>query len=392
MIGEATVTTYKRKDGTWWGRVRCTDPVTGAVKTYDRGGRSKSEAKRRAGDKLKELRENGGRSTAGRGKTCRDLAAIFEVRHLQPPQYDAAGNKIVGIASYVQQRNMLMTVLRHFGSRLVSSVSWDDLAEYHRLRSVMPTKHGKPRTINDVNKAMMMLRRIFLFARREGWITLDPFEQGQGKAGELIRLSHENQRSRVLTDDEEKALLAVVDERKEGKSVRSSVRFRSLIIVGLDSMMRLPELFRLRWQDVDFECRRMMATSYKGKRKTTRWVVMSDRAEAELLRLREAYPGGSGDLVYAGLKQISAQFARTRKRAGVADVIFHDLRRTGATRLSRAGYPVAEISRLLGHSGLQMTQIYLGLTQEGFDEAREIINRRNVANGHHGRAEQQASP
>ena len=41
------------------------------------------------------------------------------------------------------------------------------------------------------------------------------------------------------------------------------------------------------------------------------------------------------------------------------DVHFHDLRRTAATWQHRAGSPVTDIQKLLGHSSIRMTEEYI---------------------------------
>ncbi|MCK5391241.1 MAG: site-specific integrase [Deltaproteobacteria bacterium] len=55
------------------------------------------------------------------------------------------------------------------------------------------------------------------------------------------------------------------------------------------------------------------------------------------------------------LKDIRTAFENARKRAGIKNLRFHDLRHTFATRLVLAGVDLASVSKLLGHSSIQMT-------------------------------------
>jgi integrase len=62
---------------------------------------------------------------------------------------------------------------------------------------------------------------------------------------------------------------------------------------------------------------------------------------------------------------IGAMFRRHCIKANVADFGLRDLRAKGATEMYRADVPIRRIQRLLGHSSVQTTEIYLkGLLTE----------------------------
>ena len=69
--------------------------------------------------------------------------------------------------------------------------------------------------------------------------------------------------------------------------------------------------------------------------------------------------------VYRGrpVKDIRTAFTNACKRAGIKNLRFHDLRHTFATRLVLAGVDLASVSKLLGHSSIQMTMRTLTLRQ-----------------------------
>lgn len=54
------------------------------------------------------------------------------------------------------------------------------------------------------------------------------------------------------------------------------------------------------------------------------------------------------------------------KRAGVERANPHKFRRTCATQALRHGMPIEQVSRMLGHSSVETTQIYLDITEEDF--------------------------
>ena len=59
------------------------------------------------------------------------------------------------------------------------------------------------------------------------------------------------------------------------------------------------------------------------------------------------------------------------KRAGVDNTHPHRFRRTGATMALRAGMPLLQVSRLLGHEQIDTTQIYLDISDQELMQAHE---------------------
>ena len=53
---------------------------------------------------------------------------------------------------------------------------------------------------------------------------------------------------------------------------------------------------------------------------------------------------------------IEMTWARNRKRLGLKDIRMHDLRRTFGYNLMKQGMPIYEVSKLLGHSSVNVTE------------------------------------
>ena len=75
------------------------------------------------------------------------------------------------------------------------------------------------------------------------------------------------------------------------------------------------------------------------------------------------------------LKDIRTAFKNACDRAGIKNLRFHDLRHTFATRLVLAGVDLATVSKLLGHSSIQMTMRYAHPTPEALKSAVSKLNR-----------------
>lgn len=61
---------------------------------------------------------------------------------------------------------------------------------------------------------------------------------------------------------------------------------------------------------------------------------------------------------------INGVVKRIGKRAGVDKVHAHKFRRTCATRALKAGMPIEQVSKMLGHESIDTTQIYLDLSED----------------------------
>lgn len=55
---------------------------------------------------------------------------------------------------------------------------------------------------------------------------------------------------------------------------------------------------------------------------------------------------------------ISTLFDRLCKKLGIKGVRFHDLRHTAATRMVESDISIDKVSKILGHSSIQMTMRY----------------------------------
>ena len=75
------------------------------------------------------------------------------------------------------------------------------------------------------------------------------------------------------------------------------------------------------------------------------------------------------------LIQICHRIKELCKRAGIKNLTFHDLRHTFATRLVLAGVDLATVSKLLGHSSIQMTMRYAHPTPEALKNAVSKLNK-----------------
>jgi site-specific recombinase XerD len=75
---------------------------------------------------------------------------------------------------------------------------------------------------------------------------------------------------------------------------------------------------------------------------------------------------------------LNEAFKRARKRAGLSDWTFRDLRHFFVTELFRSGAPAPAIQHLAGHAELTTTQLYADLDANDLRSAIERIDGKGV--------------
>ncbi len=140
---------------------------------------------------------------------------------------------------------------------------------------------------------------------------------------------------------------------------------RDLYIFAVFTGMRLGEIMALQWVDVDIERKLILvcnSETFTTKSGRVRRVPMNADV-VHILRAREAAHAGPTVFTFNGgrlTKDIASRHFKTCViKAGVNPKLhFHSLRHTFATWLVQAEAPIFEVQRLLGHSSIEMTQIY----------------------------------
>ncbi|HYX29339.1 MAG TPA: tyrosine-type recombinase/integrase [Pyrinomonadaceae bacterium] len=379
----------------WWARVNYVDPVTGKRRDLQRRAKSKSDAQDLRDELVNDITKTHARSVRGERMTFGDLCDYFQEHYLKPAQY-VDGRKVGGVRSLMTPLGQLKVLRGYFGERRLRSISHGDVRTFRAVRLKTPTradlarheaavklyqnalkrkqKTEKPqmqvtRTIATVNRELSLLRRMFNEAYREGWIVRNPFTAG----GSLISIADEKKRERILTREEETRLL-------EACCAPSRTHLRAIVVCALDTGMRRGEIFSLRWRDLDFDNRVLTIQATHTKTMKERQVAMTGRLAIELERLRAMAPDNASGRVFGISDNVKKSFNAARSAAGLADVRFHDLRHTAATRLVSLRIPLPEVGRVLGHTQPVTTYRYVNANIETARRAAAALDAFN-ANG-----------
>lgn len=349
--------------GDIYGRVTYTDEF-GKRKSIRRKAFSRTHARQLIKEMLREIEERGEASLDTSRLTFAHLAKHYKDHYATPARY-IEGRKIAGLRSHVEVKRIVNILADHFGTKKLRSITHGDILHFRAQRLDTKVRFKKAasrqRSIATVNRELTVLRRMFSIALREGWILKHPFSGSDT----IISPADEIKRIRVLSDNEEAMLLDACDERRE--------RLRVIIICALDTGMRRGEILSLRWRDVDLPNKRINIQAMNTKTLRARSVPITARLFAELVAMPRKDPTSR---VFGVTDTVKRSWATAKRIAGITDLKFHDLRHTCATRLVQGGLPIAEVSRILGHTSIVTTFRYANVDDSTLDRAARILETR----------------
>jgi integrase len=228
-----------------------------------------------------------------------------------------------------------------------------------------PSKPPKLTSVGTGLRYLAVLSRVFTVAVRQlAWLDRSPVVG-------VERPRHEETKApRVLSPAEEKKLLREADA-SDNRCLHIVAR------IALRTGMRLNEIMRLRWNDIEFHEGHALLLVKKAKNKRQRFVPLVGDALEVVVRLR--VPRGdvySEDLLFPSKKNlqkpvlIRAAWNTCLKKASIERFRFHDLRHTLASRLAGQNFSLPRIGNVLGHVDHRSTLIY---THFASDDAVQMV-------------------
>jgi integrase len=155
---------------------------------------------------------------------------------------------------------------------------------------------------------------------------------------------------------------------------------KNIVILAVNTGMRRNELINLRWKDVDVSKKYLIVrntNSFTIKNRTERVIPINDNSLKVLRKINAeneyVFVGCNGQKIYPNY--LTQCFRDCLSQLSIRnDRSFHSLRHTFASWLVQRGVSIYEISKLLGHSDIRVTQIYSHLQPENLKNAVELLN------------------
>ena len=245
-----------------------------------------------------------------------------------------------------------------------SRLAWNRIStrDVDRIRQELAAKYA----VSTANRALTALRQVLRFCWRDGSL---PYE-------EYLRLSDVKPipgsgevRGRALVQDELARLYAVC--ARDG--MPAGARDGAVLALGHAAGLRAGEIVALDLADVtDRDSGEMMVPGKGGVRRPAslgagvvwlhRWLAVRGEAPGPLIL--PVYSNGTIARRRLTPPAVFGLLAKRAKQAGVTDVSPHDLRKTFATALFRAGFDQVMVMRSLRHRDLRSVHIYDRRTED----------------------------
>jgi len=174
-----------------------------------------------------------------------------------------------------------------------------------------------------------------------------------------------------LSDMDIENIINYLSVRKEKYRIEN-LRDRIIFSLGIDCGLRRQEFINLNWEDINFDENSINIKNSKGRKNR---VVYFNKNLRDLLCLYRKLSGKYiGSLIRGShgkrITKCSLQNVISRifkeSKTYRKNLTLHSLRHTYAERLRRKGVDLPTISKLLGHSRLDTTDIYLHVNKDDF--------------------------
>ncbi len=244
------------------------------------------------------------------------------------------------------------------------------VGEIEDLIQDLKARGRKPAT---VNRSLALLRHMMNWAIGREYLRETPFRRGTQA---LITFEREdNRRVRRVSPEEEAALLAHANSQTQARCPALAL----FIIAALDTGLRRGSLLSLQCGDIDADQQviHVRREHAKGKKRyvvpigtnrlqgVVEW-LLTDAAGARRPATAPLF-ARPGDV---SVKSFRTAWENTRRRAGLSDVRFHDLRAEYASRLIEHGVPLSQVRDLLGHASIVTTERY---DRQRLDNLKEAV-------------------
>lgn len=264
-------------------------------------------------------------------------------------------------------------------------------AHYQRLKERSNTRQGGALSNNHLNKHIQAIRKFTDYLRQVGRLELPAIPLHNEEA--------DSEKITVLTEEEIQQLFAATylppDMRMSLSLAQIEAmqsRDRAMLAIYYGCGLRRNEGVKLDVGDINFD--RALLHVRKGKNYKERFVPIS---KVSLKHLQGYVYDHRGELLHGSKSEALFISIRTRRMHGQTLILrlkylqhrtdseslkeneigLHTLRHSIATHLLSAGMNIESISRFLGHSSLESTQIYTHLAGVVQERGQEFANIRH---------------
>jgi integrase len=262
-----------------------------------------------------------------------------------------------------KNQHLTMHLKPFFGTERLDKISAFSLDRYRKARRTAGASDA------TVNREMATLSHMLRSAVAWKWMRADCVP-------EIKKAAEAKKPIAILTEEQAESLMqsAIADQ---------DARLWLFVAFGLGAAMRHREILKVRYDQIDFENRRVFIPQAKaGEREQpitpSLAAALKEQRQMEKDKKGWVFPSVIPRQAKAGHRtNMGRQFARAVVRAGLDPdrVTPHTMRHTAITRLVKAGVDLPTIQRISGHKTLAMVLRYTHVHGQHIDLAISAIDR-----------------
>jgi integrase len=251
-------------------------------------------------------------------------------------------------------------IIPAFGDYRLSSITARDLMEFNSVQ--------KERTSSTTaNHYATLIKRMFNLAVKWGLLEKSP-------ATSLDKFKEKPHRERYLTKEELPRFMKALDDLEDGLS---KAAIKLLLFTG----GRRGEITSIRYDQLKLDEKRLFLPNTKNG--TARSIILNNKAIAVLKELKknkdESPRTKESDYLFPTKKgtkkpyiyDLRTPFGKACDTAEISGLRVHDLRHSFSVLALQGGASLYEVSKLLGHSDVSMTQRYAHLVDDSLQKATD---------------------
>jgi len=206
--------------------------------------------------------------------------------------------------------------------------------------------------------------RVVLKTARSLWhldVPLQAVDSAREALADVGMTAKSQRRDRRVTNGEIGKLVSYFNKRN------TEVRMGDVLQFCLASAMRISEVCRLEWADLDAKARTVLVRDRKHP--SDKWgndqrVPLLDATGFDAFAIVKRQPRSARQIFPFNAKTIGTYFTRAVTELQMGDLHLHDLRHEGISRLFAAGYRIEQVALVSGHRDWAMLRRYTHVKAE----------------------------
>jgi integrase len=271
---------------------------------------------------------------------------------------------------------VLESLLNHdIAYKVVNHLTHDDLIEHCKIRlagqeinnkMIIPSPQTVYHDVTYLHSVIKVAKSLFKVNAN-----LSYHEEAIPLLVKLGLIGRSKKRDRRPTREELRLLEEGLKERENHRSAK--IPFCDILQFSIYTAMRVGEITKLKWSDVDHEHKTIIVKDRKDPRRKVdnNWEVpLLGEAYPILMKQKENIDPKNPNLIFPyNSRSITAGWQRVRAKLGIEDLRYHDLRREAASRLAEQGHDIRTVARVTGHKNLNILyDIYTALEIKDFSK------------------------